>query len=101
MRLGNGAPAACKMKCVRMCVNLIALAVAGLWGAAETEHGNAKVTYDASTQIFRMDGGGISYIFGINETINCRPCIAETDWITSMFLLRHARRAAHRRLILR
>lgn len=68
MKLEDDVHVVCGMKFLLTCTCLLVLAISGLYSAAEAKSGVASVTYDAATRIFRAEGGGVSYIFGINES---------------------------------
>lgn len=53
--------------CLRTCVGLMVLVVAMMAGMAKAESNNAKVSYDATARVFRLDADRVSYVFGVNE----------------------------------
>ena len=47
-----------------------AAAIALLWvfcGAAAGQQNSARVTYDPSSRVFRMDAADVTYVLGVNE----------------------------------
>ncbi len=67
MRLRDDALPARRMMCLRTCVGLMVLVVAMMAGMAKAESNNAKVSYDATARVFRLDADRVSYVFGVNE----------------------------------
>ena len=43
------------------------MAVAGCFAGAASRAQNATAGYDATTHVFRLDGGGVTYAFGVNR----------------------------------
>ncbi|TCK72575.1 alpha-galactosidase [Acidipila rosea] len=54
-----------------LCNTLLLMTLAS--GAAFAQPARNQISYDAQTRVFRLDGGGITYAFGVNDLDEVQP----------------------------